>query len=74
VLQPLEEEDRRLYPELEAYFGTLPKLGRAVVLRAAENAQAVAYTMNYAASCVRKARMVAGLPDQSRLMRAAMAA
>src|SRR5262249_51158268 len=61
VLQPLEEDGGRLFPELEAYLGTLAKLGRAIVLRGVQAGQALPYTMNYAAACVRKARDAAGL-------------
>jgi hypothetical protein len=32
VLQPLEDEGRQLYPELEEYLADLPRLGVAIVV------------------------------------------
>ena len=63
VLQPLEENGRLLYPELETYLGQLERRARAIVVRLGRDREAVRYTMNYAATCVRKARAAAGLPE-----------
>jgi integrase len=63
VLQPLEENGRPLYPDLEAYLRGLKRLPSAIVLRHGRDRATVPYTMNYAAACVRKARAAAGLPE-----------
>jgi integrase len=63
VMQPLEDEERLLYPELEAYLATLPRLGTPIVLTAGHRGPAQPYSMAFAAARVRKARKLAGLPD-----------
>jgi len=63
VLQPLEENSRLLYPDLEAYLGGLERDTCALVVRPGPDRVTMLYTMNYAAACVRKARAAAGLPE-----------
>ena len=62
VMQSLEHEERLLYPELEAYLATLPRLGTPIVLTAGQRGSARPYSMAFAAAKVRKARKLAGLP------------
>ena len=63
VMQPLEDAERLLYPELEAYLATLPRLGTPIVLTAGHRGPARPYSMAFAAARVRKARKLAGLAD-----------
>ena len=63
VLQPLEDEGRLLYPELETYLQELPRLGPAVVMNRCRRGPPALYEMLYARARVRKARVAAGLPE-----------
>ena len=56
VLQPLEDEGRRLYPELEEYLAALPKLGVAIVVTKGSRGPSRPYAMVYAQAKVREAR------------------
>ena len=61
VLQPLEEEGRKLYPELEEYLADLPQLGVAIVVTKGSRGPSRPYAMVYAQAKVREAREKAGL-------------
>jgi integrase len=61
VLQPLEDEGRKLYPELEAYLADLPRLGVAIVVTKGSRGPSRPYAMVYAQAKVREAREHAGL-------------
>jgi hypothetical protein len=61
VMQPLEDEGRLLFPELEEYLATLPRLGTPIVLTAGHRGPPRPYSMAFAAARVRKARKLAGL-------------
>ena len=63
VMQPLEDQERLLYPELEAYLATLPRLGTPIVVTAGQRGPARPYSMTFAAARVRKARKLAGLAE-----------
>jgi integrase-like protein len=63
VLQPLEDGQGALFPELEAYLGTLTRLGIAVVLTPGERGKHRPYSDSYARRIVREARRGAGLPE-----------
>jgi hypothetical protein len=56
VLQPLEENGRLLYPELEAYLARLPRLGPAIVMNPGQRGPAPLYGMLYARARVRKGK------------------
>ena len=60
---PLEDEDRALYPELEAYLASLPRLGSPIVLTSARRGPARPYSHGYAQRRVRDARSRAGLSN-----------
>lgn len=72
VLQPLEEDGRPLYPELETNFAALPRLGFVIVMNPGHRGQPALYTMNYAAASVRKAWARPAYPIMSRSMHAGM--
>jgi integrase len=61
VWMPLEDATGQLYPELEAYLATLPRLGLPIVLTAGERGPARPYSKSYARRRVREARIAAGL-------------
>ena len=61
VLQPLEDDGRPLYPELEAYLASLPRIGTPIVLTAGSRGPSRPYAMVYAQRRVREAREKAGL-------------
>jgi integrase len=61
VLQPLEDDGRPLYPELEAYLANLPRIGTPIVLTAGSRGPSRPYAMVYAQRRVREAREKAGL-------------
>jgi integrase len=61
VLQPLEDDGRKLYPELEAYLADLPRLGVAIVVTKGSRGPSRPYAMVYAQAKVREARDWAGL-------------
>jgi hypothetical protein len=63
VLQPLEDADGRLFPEVEERLTALPRLGVAVVLTAGERGEHRPYSYSYARRMVREARRAAGLPE-----------
>jgi integrase len=56
VLQPLECEGRKLYPELEAYLADLPRLAVAIVVTKGSRGPSRPYAMVYAQAKVREAR------------------
>ncbi len=56
VLQPLEIEGRKLYPELEAYLAELPHLGIPIVVTKGSRGPSRPYAMVYAQAKVREAR------------------
>ena len=58
---PLEDGDGRLYPEIETYLATLPRLGLPIVLTAGRRGPARPYSAEYAQRKVREARQLAGL-------------
>lgn len=58
----LEDRRRKLFPEIEAYLATLPRLGTLIVLTPGKVVPSRQYTAIYAAHVVRKARSSAGLP------------
>ena len=58
---PLEDDDGPLYPELEAYLTSLPRLGLPIVLTAARRGPARPYSAEYAQRRVREARKMANL-------------
>jgi hypothetical protein len=60
---PLEDAAGPLYPELEAYLATLPRLGLPIVLTAGERGPARPYSLAFAQRRVREARAAAKLPD-----------
>jgi hypothetical protein len=62
-MQPLEDEEQLLYPELEAYLATLLRLGTPIAHTAGLRGPAWPHSMVFAAARVRKARKLAGLPD-----------
>lgn len=62
VWLPLEDDQRLLYPEIEAYLGELPRLGLPVVLTTGTRGPARPYSMVYAQRLVRAARKNADLP------------
>lgn len=61
VVQPLEDEGRKLYPELEEYLSFLPRLGVAIVVTKGSRGPSRPYAMVYAQAKVREARERAGL-------------
>jgi hypothetical protein len=61
VLQPLEDAQSPLFIELEAYLGSLPRIGVSVVLTPGEGAKPRPYSESYARRIVREARRRAGL-------------
>ena len=61
VFQPLEDEGRKLYPELEKYLADLPRLGVAIVVTKGSRGPSRPYAMVYAQAKVREAREQAGL-------------
>jgi hypothetical protein len=61
VLQPLEDEERKLYPELEEYLAALPELGVPIVVTKGSRGPSRPYAMVYAQAKVREAREKAGL-------------
>jgi len=61
VLQPLEDEGRKLYPELEEYLADLPRLGIAIVVTKGSRGPSRPYAMVYAQAKVREAREHAAL-------------
>lgn len=58
---PLEDGDGQLYPEIESYLATLPRLGLPIVLTAGRRGPARPYSAEYAQRKVREARQLAGL-------------
>jgi hypothetical protein len=58
---PLEDGDGRLFPEIEAYLTSLPRLGLPIVLTAGRRGPARPYSAEYAQRKVREARNRAGL-------------
>jgi hypothetical protein len=63
VLQPLEDAQGRLFPELEDYLAKLPRLGLAVVLTPGRRGEPRPYSFSYAKRIAREARRKAGLPE-----------
>jgi integrase len=63
VYQPLEEDGRLLYPEIEAYLGSLEPLARAIVVTNGTRGQPRPYSVFYARRRVREARKLAGLGE-----------
>jgi integrase len=61
VLQPLEAEGRKLYPELEAYRTDLPRIGVPIVVTKGSRGPSRPYAMVYAQAKVREARESAKL-------------
>lgn len=61
VLLPLEDEEGPLYPEIEDYLRTLPKLGTPVVLTAGHRGPSRPYSAEHQQRKVREARKRAGL-------------
>jgi len=55
-MEPVEDEAGLLYPELEAYFAKLPRLGLPIALTAGERGPARPYAMV-------EARVAAKLPE-----------
>jgi len=56
VLQPLEDEGRKLYPELETYLADLPRIGVPIVVTKGSRGPSRPYAMVYAQAKVREAR------------------
>jgi integrase len=63
VLQPLEDANGPLFPELEALLDGLPRMGVAVVLTPGVRGRPRPYSESYARRIVREARRRAGLPE-----------
>lgn len=61
VLQPLEAEGRKLYPELDAYLADLPRIGIPIVVTKGSRGPSRPYAMVYAQAKVREARESAKL-------------
>ena len=61
VVQPLEDDGRMLYPELEKYLADLPRLGVAIVVTKGSRGPSRPYAMVYAQAKVREARERVGL-------------
>ena len=61
VMQPLEDDGRILYPELETYLQNLPRLGTPIVVTKGSRGPSRPYAMVYAQARVREARVLAGL-------------
>ena len=61
VLQPLEANGRRLYPELEEFLEDLPRLGVPIVVTAGSRGPSRPYALVYAQRRVREARVCARL-------------
>ena len=61
VLQPLEAEGRKLYPELEVYLADLPRIGVPIVVTKGSRGPSRPYAMVYAQAKVREARETAEL-------------
>jgi len=61
VLQPLEDDGTLLYPELEAYLQTLPRLGTPIVVTKGSRGPSRPNAMVYAQARVRQARVAADL-------------
>jgi integrase len=61
VLQPLEAEGRKLYPELETYLSDLPRIGVPIVVTKGSRGPSRPYAMVYAQAKVREARESADL-------------
>jgi len=55
VLQPLEDEGRKLYPELETYLADLPRLGVPIVVTKGSRGPSRPYAIVYAQAKVREA-------------------
>lgn len=62
---PLDDEDgnQQLYPELEAYLGSLKRLGLPIVLTSGQRGPSRLYSAEHAQRMVRRARKEAGLGD-----------
>jgi len=63
VIQPLEDAQGPLFPELETYLNGLPRIGLSVVLTPGERGKSRPYSDSYARRVVREARRRAGLPE-----------
>ena len=75
VWQPLEDENGLLFPELEQFLSSLPRLGVPIVLtsgklrgsgevgRKGAKGEPHPYSLSYAKRIVREARRTAGLPE-----------
>ena len=63
VMQPLEDEGRLLYPELEAYLSELTRLGTPIVVTKGSRGPSRPYAIVYAQAKVRAARSKARLGD-----------
>ena len=63
VLQPLEDAQGPLFPELETYLATIKRLGVAVVLTPGARGKPRPYSESYARRIVREARRRAGLGE-----------
>jgi len=63
VLQPLEDTQGRLFPELEDYLAGLPRLGLTVVLTPGARGKPRPYSFSYAKRIAREARRAADLPE-----------
>lgn len=61
VLQPLEANGKRLYPELESFLQDLPRLGVPIVVTVGRRGPSRPYALAYAQRKVREARTRAGL-------------
>ena len=71
IWQPLEDEQGRLYPEIEAFLARVPRLGIPIVLLEPERGPKSAatgkrtprlYSLEHARHLVQEARTLAGLP------------
>jgi integrase len=63
VLQPLDDDGRLLYPEIEAYLGSLPRLASAIVVTNGTRGASRLYSVFYARKRVREARKLVGLGE-----------
>lgn len=60
---PLEDEEGKLFPEIEEYLAALPRLGTPIVLTVGRRGPARPYSAEYAQRKVREARVHANLPS-----------
>ena len=60
---PLDDEEGTLYPDIEEYLATLPRLGTPIVLTVGRRGPVRPYSAEYAQHKVREARTHAQLPS-----------